>query len=43
MMEEDGLMIWAGYFVSAGTLIYFILIAHVVLHTLHKIIQMLFS
>jgi hypothetical protein len=36
MMEEDGAMIWAGYAVTAGTLLYFYAWADVIMHLAHK-------
>jgi hypothetical protein len=36
MMEEDGVLIWAGYFVSIATTVYFIIWAEVIATQLHK-------
>lgn len=43
MMEEDGVLIWVGYAVSASTAIYIVLILHVLEAAFHRAFQWLFG
>lgn len=43
MMEEDGALIWAGYAVSVGTIVYLAMIFHVLEAAFQRIYQWLFG
>jgi hypothetical protein len=43
MMEEDGVLIWVGYIVSVGTVIYLLMILHVIEATLRHAYDYLFG
>ena len=39
MMEEDGVTIWIAYAVSAGTIVYLVIIAEVLQHAFVKVVH----